>query len=79
MFYNPCYVFLNWSPPKFSKYNSLYNLWHFKKFRASLHGTLYLKNVGGLQLKKHPVASAAVSVVDVSTIVASVAVASAAQ
>ena len=39
--------FFNWSPPKFSKYKSLYNLWHLEKFQASLHGILYLENLGG--------------------------------
>ena len=47
-------IFFDWSPPKFSKYKSLYNLWHLEKFRASLHGILYLENLGGLQLKKSP-------------------------
>ena len=46
--------FFNWSPPKFSKYKSLYNLWHLEKFQSSLHGILYLENLGGLQLKKSP-------------------------
>ena len=45
-------VFFNWSPPKFSKYKSLYNLWHLEKLWASLHGILYLENLGGLQFKK---------------------------
>ena len=39
--------FFNWSPPKFSKYKSIYNLWHLEKFQASLHGILYLENLGG--------------------------------
>ena len=40
-------VFFNWIPPKFSQYNSFYNLWHLEKLWASLHGLLYLKNLGG--------------------------------
>ena len=27
--------FLDWSPPKFSKFESLYNLWHLEKFPTS--------------------------------------------
>ena len=45
-------VFFNWSPPKFSKYKSLYNPWHLEKLWASLHGILYLENLGRLQLKQ---------------------------
>ena len=47
-------VFFNWSPPKFSKYKYPYNPWHLEKLWASLHGILYLENLGGLQLKKTP-------------------------
>ena len=46
--------FFNWTPPKLSKYKFLYKLWHLEKFRASLHGILYLENLGGGQLKKPP-------------------------
>ena len=41
-------VFFNWTPPKLSKYKFLYNLWHLEKFWASLHGFLYLENLGGV-------------------------------
>jgi hypothetical protein len=47
--------FFDWSPPSFSKYKFLYNLWNLEKIQASLHGNLYLKNLGGLQSKNHPV------------------------
>ena len=46
--------FLDWSPPKFSKFESLYNLWHLEKFPTSQHGILYLKDLVGLQSKKSP-------------------------
>ena len=46
--------FFDWSPPSFSKYKFLYNLWNLEKIQASLHGNLYLKNLGGLQSKKSP-------------------------
>ena len=49
---------LKWPPPlNFLSTKSICNLWHFEKFGASLHGILYLENLGGgATLAEHPVA-----------------------
>ena len=48
-------VFLTGPTLNFLSTKSLYDCWHLGKFQASLHGILYLENLGGgVQLKKPP-------------------------
>ena len=45
-------VFLTGPPLNFLSTKSLYDCLHFEKFQVSLHGILYLENLGGVHLKK---------------------------
>ena len=47
-------VFLNGPPLNFLSTKSLYECRHLEKFQASLHGILFLENLGGDQLKEPP-------------------------
>ena len=47
--------FFNWSPPKFPKYKSLYNLW-LREILSQFRWDLVLRKYGGAPVKKsHPV------------------------
>ena len=55
-------------PTIFQSTNFLYILWHLKKFWATLHGILYLENLRGATLAKHPVFHNLISLISLTSV-----------